>query len=239
MAKARPDQPAFTGFGPKALDFFRALAFHQDKGWFEDNRPLYDSDVKAPLVALVQVLSGDMERLGLPLRGDARSLFRLHRDVRFSKDKRPYKTNGGAVLTRDGSKKNPGLLYIHIDPEGCFTAAGFYRPEPPELLALRRRIARQPADFRTVVAALGKAGLDLAAMDDLTRLPRGFDTQDDDLAAAFRKRSFVVRRPISDTALRKAGLVDHIAGFAREAAPLLQFGWAALAAEPDPTTTTR
>ena len=224
-----PSASAFTGFGPKALDFFKALDFHQSKAWFDENRGLYDSDVKAPLVALVGALTAECAKAGLPLRGDARSLFRLNRDIRFSKDKRPYKTNGGAVLTVDGSKKTPGLLYLHVDPAGCFAAAGFWHPEPPQLLSLRKAIAADPKAFRAMLARLKRSGLALGDGDPLTRLPKGFEgVEDEAVAGAVRMRNLVVRRPLADERLGSAALVDDIAAFARDAAPLLRFGWAAL-----------
>lgn len=220
---------AFGGFGPRALDFFRALGFHQDKAWFEENRALYEEEVKAPLVALVAAVTAELAEGGPPLRGDARALFRLHRDTRFAKDKRPYKTNGGAVLTRDGQKWTPGLLYIHVDPEGCFTASGFYRPEPEALLSMRRRIATHPGLFRDMVAALAGAGLALGDGDPMTRNPKGFEAvQEPDLAAAIRMRNLVVRRPLAPEALRDPALPGRIAAFARDAEPLLRFGWDAL-----------
>ncbi len=124
----------FTGFGPKALPFFEALKFHQSREWFEENRSLYENDVLVPMVALIDDLTAAFTKRKIPLRGDGkRSIFRLNRDIRFSKDKSPYKTHAGAVMTRSGSKKDNGLLYIHIDPTGCFTAAGFYMPEAPAL----------------------------------------------------------------------------------------------------------
>ena len=223
----------FEGFGPKALDFFRGLGFHQSKAWFDENRGLYESDVKAPLVALVGALSEGCAEAGLPLRGDGRSLFRLNRDIRFSKDKRPYKTNGGAILSSDGSKRNPGLLYIHIDPEGCFVAAGFWHPEPPQLLALRKAIAAAPKRFRTLLAKLKKAGLSLGDGEALTRLPKGFEGVEDEAAgAAIRMKNLVVRRAVPDGRLRRPDLVDDIVAFARDASPLLRFGWDALGRQP-------
>lgn len=227
MAIPRP--ALFAGFGPRALDFLRALAFHQEKAWFEANRALYEQDVRAPLEALIVTLSEGFTQAGLPLRGDARSIFRLHRDVRFGKDKRPYKTNAGAVLTRTGTKASPGLFYIHIDPEGCFAAAGFYRPEPPELAALRTAIRDRPEDFRGVLAELAAAGLQLGDGDPLTRLPKGFEgVSDSELGAAIRSRSLVVRRTIAAGALGTPELVSALLAFGREAEPLLRFGWKAL-----------
>src|SRR5207244_531775 len=96
---------AFRGFGQKALPFFRALDFHQDRDWFRDNRAIYDADVYEPLAALIATLSEACAARGLPLRGSPKgSIFRIHRDVRFSKDKRPYKAHAGALMTRSGTK---------------------------------------------------------------------------------------------------------------------------------------
>ena len=226
------EPPAFAGFGPRALDFLKALGFHQDRAWYEANRQIWEEDGLTPLRALVAALS---ERLAdLPLQGNARAVFRLHRDVRFAKDKRPFKTNGGAILTRDGDKRSVGLLYVHVDPDGCFAAAGFYMPEPPALLKLRRRIAAKPAAFRGVVTALAAERLEIGLGGGLTRLPKGFEAvTDPDIGAALKLRSLVVREPIPDAALLRPDLPDRVAAFARRAEPLLRFGWTALAA-PDP-----
>ena len=98
---------AFQGFGPKALPFLKALGFHQTKEWFEANRATYESDLKTPMGDLVEDLSAAFAKAKIPLKGDRQaSLFRINRDVRFAKDKSPYKTNVGAVMTRGGSKND-------------------------------------------------------------------------------------------------------------------------------------
>lgn len=221
---------AFTGFGPRALDFFRALAFHQDRAWFQENRALHESDVVGPMGALVTDLAAELKRREMPLTGDPkRALFRINRDVRFSKDKRPFKTNAGAVLTRDGAKGNPGLLYLHLDPEGSFAAAGFYRPEPEQLAALRARMRARPSDLAALDAALAAAGLAFADMDDLKRMPRGHEhVADPALARALRRRHLIVRRPLAPEALLRPDLVGMLADFAEAARPVLDFGWRAL-----------
>ena len=83
----------FNGFGPQALPFFKALKFHQSRDWFEENRALYEADVLEPMIALLDDLTARFAKKRVPLKADGkRSIFRLHRDVRFSKDKSPYKT---------------------------------------------------------------------------------------------------------------------------------------------------
>ncbi len=221
---------AFQGFGPQALPFLKALAFHQTKEWFEDNRATYDSQLKGPLGDLVEELSARFAKSGAPLKGDRKaSLFRINRDVRFAKDKSPYKTNAGAVLTRGGAKNDVGLFYIHIATDGCFAAAGFYQPEPDVLARLRGAIARAPKAWGAMTAKLAKGGLTLSDEYAMKRAPRGFeDVADPLVAAALRNKSFICSRAIADTRLSAPGLVDDLQAFAKDAAPLLEWGWSAV-----------
>lgn len=109
----------FPGFAPADLAFLSSLAAHNDRDWFTANRAVHDDVLKPALGALIADASTACAARGLPLGGDPnKSQFRIHRDVRFSKNKQPYKTHLSAVLTRDGLKMSPGMAYIHIEPEG-------------------------------------------------------------------------------------------------------------------------
>lgn len=222
---------AFRGFGPDALPFLNALAFHQTREWFEANKATYESDLKVPMGDLVEDLSAAFAKARIPLKGDRKSsLFRIHRDVRFAKDKSPYKTNVGAVMTRHGVKNDPGLFYFNVAPEGCFCAAGFYDPAPEALARLRARLAAAPKAWRQTLAKLGKSGLAPSDEYALKRNPRGFESVEDEaIAAALRLKSIVVVRPASAKRIAEAGLVDDLVAFARDALPLLAWGWDALA----------
>ena len=221
---------AFKGFGPKALAFFTALKFHQDKAWFEENRALYESDVLEPMVALLDDLTEAFATKKVPLRAEGkRSIFRIHRDVRFARDKTPYKTHCGATLTRSGGKLDQGLVYIHIDPEGCLVAAGFHRPEPADLARLRQAIVAKPARFKTVETALAKGRLAFDMESQLSRVPRGFEAQKGGpLDGVIRLKSFIVEEPLSEAEIRSAKLTDRVVDFTLRARPLLDFGWTAL-----------
>jgi uncharacterized protein (TIGR02453 family) len=220
----------FPGFGPKALQFFHDLATHNDREWFQEHKSVYEKEVQEPMAALVSSLVQELARRGLPLTGDPkRSMFRIHRDVRFSNDKSPYKTHAGAVLSRDGTKNFQGLLYIHISPEGSFTASGFYHPDPEQLAALRKAIAEASERFQEVERALQKARLTLSRGEALTRLPRGFENvATGPIAEILKLKSFVVQRELSEASLGRPRLVKEIADFAETALPLLKFGWEAL-----------
>ena len=222
--------PGFKGFGPKALPFLKALKFHQSKAWFDENKALYENDLLAPMVALLDDLGAAFAKAGIPLRAEGkRSIFRIHRDVRFAKDKSPYKTHCGAVMTRSGGKSENGLLYLHIDPEGCFAAAGFHALEPADLARLRKAIAAKPKQFVAMEAQLAEGKLKLGAENQLTRLPRGFEAlKDGPLDSAVRLKSFIVEEPLSAKLIARPALADAIADFTRRAEPLLTFGWKAL-----------
>ena len=224
---------SFNGFGPDALPFFKALAFHQTKEWFDENRATYETQIKAPFGDLVEDLAAAFAKASVPLKGDRKaSLFRLNRDIRFSKDKSPYKTHAGAVLTRGGAKNDNGLFYIHVAPDECFVAAGFYHPEPDDLTRLRRAIARAPKDYEKVMKGLDRVGIALRDDESLTRLPRGFETvTDPKVAAAVMKKSFIGSKPIAAARLAKPALIDDLVAFGKQALPLLQWGWSAVVDE--------
>ena len=228
-----PAEPfPFAGFTPAALGFLRALAADNTRAFFEAHRDEYETQLRAPLEALVAAVNQELARRKVPLHSDPRrALFRIHRDVRFAKDKSPYKTNAGAVITRPGAAKMaPGLLYIHIDPAGCFAAAGFYQPEPRHLEAMRGAIAADPKAYRRALAAAEKAGLALSADDAaLQRVPSGYaHLTDPDLADSLRRKSFTFRRKLSATEIRRPDLPTTVAGVAEAALPFLRFFWAAI-----------
>ena len=220
-----------AGFTPATFAFLRDLAAHNEKPWFEANRATYEHAVKLPVAALIGQVAEELARRDLPLEGDPkRSSFRIHRDVRFSNDKSPYKTSVGAVWYRQGSGKDgAGVLYFHLAPAGCFTAAAFYHPEPHTLDAIRERIRVHPDLWLDTQAQLAAAGVAMEDGEPLTRMPKGYeDLKDTPVAPAIRMRSYIARRPLPEAAVTGPGLIRAIADMAAAALPLLRFGWAAV-----------
>jgi uncharacterized protein (TIGR02453 family) len=228
--------PAFPGFRPAALRFFRGLRRHNDPVWFKPRKAVYETEVLVPLRQLVAAVGAALEDCGLKLVGDPqRGIFRIYRDVRFSADKRLYKTHAGAVLTRSGMKRDPGLLYLHLEPGESMVAAGFWHPEPVLLTRLRRAILDDPDGFLRVAGRLAASGHPIASDERLSRPPRGFEaakaTPVEDYVCW---KSFTARSPLSDAEMQSPALVGRILGFAKTAWPLLEWGWEAADEEAPP-----
>ena len=229
--------PAFIGFRPAAFTFLRDLAANQAKPWFDEHRATYERDVQGPAMALAEDVAAELTRRDLPLTGSAkRSTFRIHRDVRFSKDKTPYKTHFGCVWMRPGFKKESGgVIYLHLADAGCFLAAGFWEVERPHLDAIRAAIRDQPEAYTEAMAAAAEAGLELDTSDSTARLPRGFESVTDPaLIPAIKTRHLVAKRPLLKKDVAGPDLVHTIAATTEAALALLQFGWDAMAAAGPP-----
>ena len=231
---------SFTGFPPATFAFLKGLAANNDRVWFTANKATYEKVVLGPFHLLLADVVSALAEKGIPLAGDPKkAIFRVYRDVRFSKEKLPYKTHAGAVLTHDGIKGASGILYFHIDPEGCFLAAGFHAPEPEQLGAIREAMYIDPPRFEAIRDGLAKSGLVLDTSETLSRMPRDYqDAADWPIADALRLKRFVVRRALKPETVASPALIRAAVTFAAEAEPLLRFGWQALTVL-DPTALKR
>lgn len=221
--------PPFPGFRDEAFQFLRDLRQHNEREWFKPRKAIYDDEVLWPARCLVGELAEALPRAGVPLTGDPKKApFRIYRDTRFSKNKAPYKTHLGLVLSRDGKKKTPGALYIHAKPNACFLAAGFWQPESPLLRRFRERMVGAPDEWLRLGAEAEEAGLSLGdgPAGRLKRMPRGFeDYADTPVAEALKLKGLVLSREVGDAHLQTPGFTDDVVAFARDALPLLAWGW--------------
>ena len=232
--KAAPT--GFAGFRPTAFSFFRELQDNNDPAWFKPRKALYEAEVLAPFRELITAVGERLGQAGLPLAGDPRrGIFRIYRDVRFSPDKRLYKTHAGAVLTRSGGRRDPGVLYIHVAPAESMVAAGFWHPEPTQLARLRRAVLADPEGFLGIADGLESACCPLSSDNKLSRPPRGFEAAKGTPVADYVGwKSFTAHCMLSDAEMQSPALVDRIADFARTVLPLLEWGWRAVDDEAPP-----
>lgn len=213
---------AFTRFDPEALDFLKGLKRHNAKPWFEANRPRYDRAVLGPLKLLAEELDVRFARLAPEfVAPPRRALFRIHRDVRFSKDKSPYKTHAALwVFHRDagrgvGRDAHGGAgFYFHLEPGASLVAAGFWMPPRPLLATLRERIVEDQRAFERIVRAPAFRRRFGGLTEDepgsvLKRLPRGF-APGHPAEPWLRFNSFTASRPLTDAQALSVRLVDTI-----------------------------
>jgi uncharacterized protein (TIGR02453 family) len=222
---------AFAGFTPAALRFLRGLKKNNERTWFQPRKEQYERELLAPLKALTAGIAAAMRKAKIPIDVDpSRVGFRIYRDVRFSPDKSPYKTNLGTYLPYRGIRGVPGGLYVHIEPKASFVVAGFYRIERPLLQSWRETMAAEPKRFQSVVGALERNDAQIIEPEDtLKRMPRGFDAHaDGPNARYFRLQSFIVSEALSDADLMDERLIDRSVALAKKAKPLLDFGWSLL-----------
>lgn len=216
----------FAGFRPAALTFLRSLKRNNTREWFQAHRDDYEREVREPLAALVEEMDVRFAELAPEIIGDPkRSLFRIHRDVRFSSDKSPYKTNAACWFYHGDAGRGVGSttphggagFYFHIEPGGSMIGGGIWMPPRPTLARLREQIDEDHRALARVLAdpALRKrfGGLDESSM--LTRMPRGYaDTHP--AATLLRHQSYTVGRALSDAELFSPRLPDLLArDFAR------------------------
>ena len=167
------------------LQFLRELKNNNNKEWFDKNRERYQV-VKADFTRQMKDLIDKVQKID-PTIGEieaSKTLFRIHRDVRFSKDKRPYKTNFGGVIARGGTRKSPyACYYLHIEPENSFVGGGLYAPESKILRSVREDIYGQIDEFKRIVESPSFLKLfgKFWEQDKLTRPPQGFPTDFPDI----------------------------------------------------------
>jgi uncharacterized protein (TIGR02453 family) len=225
MKQASPQR--FSGFSPVALKFLRDLAKHNERTWFAPRKHIYEAELLLPLQALVADASEAFHKAKIPLSADPqRSTFRIYRDVRFSRDKRPYKTNLGAYLSSAGIHDESGGIYVHIQPKQSFMAIAFYQLEKPALMRWRNAMAERPERFQAMLKALAKNGLAISEDgDSLKRMPRGFEAQaGSPIEKYFRIGSFVVSERLTDQDVSGRRLIDKMVALAKKAKAFLAYG---------------
>ncbi len=233
-------RPDFEGFTREAFLFLQELKANNERSWFKANKETYDLEVKFAMECLLGEFTRERRSEGFPVIGDPScGMFRIYRDVRFSRDKSPYKIHAGAVMTRTGAKGEPGIVYVHIEPDGSFISAGFYALDKTFLHAWRLRMAEHPKEFLELVESLGDGSphFVFGHRGALSSMPRGFRPFTDSPVAPFLKwKHFLVTRRVTDLQAQGRDLVTMIEELGRAAEPLLQYGWDihALSRETDP-----
>ena len=213
---------SFQGFSREAIQFLADLAVHNERSWFQPRKSGYERLLKEPLEALCTALAERFEASGLPLRADpSRSPFRIYRDVRFSADKSPYKTQVSASFPWTGEGGGVGA-YFHFQPGEMFAGGGMWHPDRAQLEAWRRAV---DGDLAMVMAALkspdfvstfGRVG-----GDSLKRVPPGF-APDHPEAELLRLKDVTFSRRLSDDDVLSPALPEVLASTFAASIPVLR-----------------
>lgn len=220
---------AFAGFPKDFFAFFKELKAHNERPWFEDNKQRFRDSVQAPMSAFIEAMRPRLAKISKNFVADPRpnggSMFRIYRDVRFSKDKRPYKENAGCQFRYAGAKDiHAPSYYIHFAANEVFYGGGMYMPDPPSLGKIRDAIVAKPAKWKAVkadktfVKQFGALGTD----DALSRPPRGYDPAHP-LIEDIKKKSFFAIHESGVKAAQSASFVNDVAETFKAATPLMKF----------------
>jgi uncharacterized protein (TIGR02453 family) len=232
MPKAAPaHSERFDGFADARLSFFRSLTKHQDRSWFTAHKTEYEEGWQKPMLALLGEAREKLDKVYRHCELAPPKVMRIYRDVRFSKDKSPYKTwiGGGVSVTSTAKiQEAPAALYMHVGLEGgrgtCFGAAGVYGMMPDVLARYRTALLddKRGREIAGIVAKLQKKGFRVAAMETMKKVPRGIEPEHP-RADLLKKKGLIVSFDAPMPKIAKRALLDWAVERARTAAPLVEW----------------
>jgi uncharacterized protein (TIGR02453 family) len=190
---------SFEGFADKDGKFFKALAKHNERGWFLAHKAEFDEGWNGPMKALLSDVREAIDRAYAHCELDEPKVFRIFRDVRFSKDKSPYKTHiGGFIPVKRQQKATevPMALYFQVGAKETFGAAGHYMMDPASLDRYRVAVAddKRGMAIGKILATLDKKGFEAGSHDTLKRVPKGYE-RDHPRAEMLKRKGLVVSFP--------------------------------------------
>ena len=215
----------FPGFSPEAMTFLRGLERNNKREWFQPRKEIYEEQIKKPLEALVNAVNAELAEFSpRHVTPTKKAIFRIYRDTRFSKDKKPYKTHVAATFFLQNLGKAAGpCYYFHFTPKELLIFAGVYMPEREELIAIRNLLAEQHQDFerllsgRTLQKSMGKL-----QGERLSRVPKGYD-KDHPAEDLIRRKQWFLENTLDGSAVTSSQMLREIVNRFRAAAPMVEF----------------
>jgi uncharacterized protein (TIGR02453 family) len=213
---------------PSTLNFLKELKKNNNKTWFDNHKAKYISartdfeSLVQEIITRIAVFDEDLKELKAK-----NCTFRINRDIRFSKDKTPYKTNMGAYFNRGGKKSIFAGYYLHLEPGGkSFTGGGLWMPEANSLKKLRQEIDYCFPEFKKIITGpifkKQYTGLEMNEGQMLVNVPKGYD-KENPAALYLKLKSFVATRKIPDTLLTTSHLAKEVEQAFTALMPLVKF----------------
>jgi len=215
----------FSGFSPEALAFLRALKRNNRREWFQPRKEKYESLIKGPMLHLIDCLNQRfMDFAPEYITPPQKSVYRIYRDTRFSKDKTPYKSRVSAIFPRHTAVKRSGaVLYFHFTEKELLIFGGVYAPEREELLAYRNLVAEQHEEFRHILANKDLKRLTNGLEgEQLSRIPKGF-SEDHPAEALLRHRQWFLESTLDVKIIHSPKLVSEMARRFAVMVPMVEF----------------
>ncbi len=215
----------FTGFPKTAPAFFHELAIEMNRDWFLANKTRYEAEWVAPMTALLVDVAKRLAPAYKPIQLAEPKVMRIHRDVRFAKDKTPYKTHIGAVITVAGKKLGegaPAALYLHLGMDEEFVGAGAYSFDAPQLAKWRKTVAgKEGAALMKMIGKLRKAGYEVGGHDDYKNVPKPHAADHPHAELLKWKGLTVAPGELPRGILHKPELASWLSGHAKAMAPIV------------------
>ena len=190
------------------IDFLRNLEENNSREWFEENKATYDITRKK-FLAVTESLIHEIRAFDdeIPALNAKDCVFRIFRDVRFSKDKLPYKSNYGCYIARGGKKSGYSGYYLHVQPGECFLSGGIYMPSPEFLQAIRQEIYYHPQNYIDIINdPLFKSTYRFEYFDPLKTAPKGYP-KDWEHINLLKNRNYAFGSPIDEKELSDPGFL--------------------------------
>ena len=206
----------------ETLNFFKQIEDNNNKLWFENNRPLYEA-AKTNYLKFIEILLPKIRYIDKIVDKDLKKFAsRIYRDVRFSKNKSPYKNNISSLIERElDYKKCP--FYIHIQPGGSFIGGGVYQPEPALLKRVRQEIDYNSSELHKIIGKPSfKDMFGEITGDSLIRPPKGYDENNPNIEL-LKLKNYIVHKTFTDEEVMSPDFADKIAEIYREALPFFEF----------------
>ena len=206
------------------FEFLKGLRQNNNKEWFNDHRKEYDES-KAQMLFFTEIMIQEIRKFDpeIPMMSPKDCLFRIFRDVRFSNDKRPYKTNMGSFIAPGGRKSELGGYYIHFEPGSSFIGGGIWCPGPDVLRAIRKEIYEHPEGFKEVLEDEDFHKFFPEIMGDrLKTAPKGFDKEFEDIHL-LRYKSYAFGANLTDEQALSVDLVDQSVEILRQLSHMNRF----------------
>lgn len=218
----------FQGFPKEMFQFLNELRDNNNREWFTENKPRYQNDVVTPICHFIEEIAPHLAKISKHYIADPRanggSMFRIYRDVRFSKNKRPYKDHAACQFRHSAGRDAhcPGF-YLHLEPGNVKFGGGIWMPPSDKLRAIRTAISTRPSDWQAVLddKALKRTFNGIHG-DGLTRPPKGFDG-DHPMIEDIKRKTFFVMADATDEEMQSPNVIARVAKTYKAAAPLMAF----------------